>query len=226
MMTGQSDPMNLWMIIGGGLLVGVIALAWRRLQSLTNKVEQCTRRQYYDQSKLLDTTRQQSEALAILRLQLTQVVDGKTPDAALVRAGCLYHQVSAEDARQMVSSQPAETNTDLIIVDVRSQKEFLVSHIPGARHVPLEELETRGEREVPRDAAKVLVYCSQGERSRLACDFLSRQGYMNLVTMRDGFQNWTGPVLGTGNAATLIQIQPTGKPAPSNVEPEERRQHG
>ena len=217
--------MNLWMIIGGGLLAGIIALAWWRLQSLTNTVEQSTRRQYYDQSKALDTARQQSEALAILRLQLAQVIGGNTPDAALVLAGSLYHQVSAEDARQMVSSQATETNTELIIVDVRSQKEFLTSHIPGARHVPLEELETRGQRDVPRDAAKVLVYCSQGERSRLACDFLSRQGYMNLVTMHDGFQSWTGPVLGTGNA-TLIQIQPPEKLAHSNVEPAEHRQHG
>ncbi len=217
--------MTLWMVIGGGLLAGGIALVWWRLHSLTKQVEQCTRRQYYDQSTLLDTVRRQSDALAILRLQLAQVVAGKPLDGALVQAGCLYHQVSAEDARQMVASHPPETNADLVIVDVRSRQEFLASHIPGARHVPLEQLETEGQRDVPRDAAKVLVYCSQGERSRLACDFLSWQGYTNLVAIRDGFQSWTGPVLGTGNA-TLIQIQPPGKPTRSNVEPAERRQHG
>ena len=217
--------MNLWMAIGGGLLAGGLALAWWRLQSLATKTEQCVRRQYYDRSALQDAVRQQSDALAILRLQLAQVAAGTPVDDALVRAGCLYREVSAEDARRMMPAPPSETSADCVIVDVRSHKEFLASRLPGARHVPLEELETRGLRDVPADAATVLVYCSQGERSRLACDFLSRQGYMNLVTIRDGLQSWTGPVLGTGNAA-LIQIQPPGKPDRSTVEPAEHRQHG
>ncbi len=216
--------MDLWSITGGGLLAGGIALAWWRLQSLAKQVEQCTRRQYYDQSRFQDTTRQQADALTILRVQLAQVVVGKTLDGTLVQAGRLYHQVSADDARQMVSSHPSATDEALVIVDVRSRKEFLASHIPGARHIPLEELETR-RHDIPGDAAKVLVYCSQGERSRLACDFLSRQGYMNLVTIHDGLQHWTGPVLGTGPVA-LIQIQPNGKPAPSRAEPAEDHQHG
>ncbi len=206
------------MIIGSGLLAVGIALVWWRLVSLTKTIERCTRRQYYDRNEFRDTARQQSDALTILRLQLAQMAAGNTLDDALVRAGHLYHRVSADEARRMVPPQPSGTHSDLVIVDVRSHKEFLVSHIPGARHIPLEDLETLGPHDVPRDAATVLVYCSQGERSRLACDFLSRLGYMNLVTIHDGFQNWTGPVLGTGNT-TLIHIQPTGKPTASNAEP-------
>ncbi len=217
--------MNLWVLIGGGALAGGVAWVWWRLHSLEKQVKQCTRRQYYDQSAFQDTARRQSDALAILRLQLAQVVAGNTPDRALVEAGCLYRRVSAEDAGQMVASHASATAAGFVIVDVRGRKEFLAGHIPGARHVPLEELETRGTRDVPRDAATVLVYCSQGERSRLACDFLSRKGYMNLVTMHDGFQHWTGPVLGAGNAA-LIHIQPVGTPAVSSAEAAEHRQDG
>ncbi len=202
--------MTLWTAIGGGLLAGGLALAWWRVRSLTNKVEQWTRRQYYDQSNMLDTVRRQSDTLAILREHLAQVAAGNAPDPALVRAGWLYRQVSAEEAGRMVSSRPPETNGHLVIVDVRSRKEFLAGHVPGARHVPLEDLETRGLGEVPRDAGAVLVYCAQGERSRLACDFLSRQGWTNLIAMHDGFQQWTGPVDGTGKAA-LIQIHPADK---------------
>lgn len=216
--------MDLWSLTGGGLLAGGIALVWWRLHSLAQQVEQCTRRQYYDQSKFQDTARQQAHALTILRVQLAQVAVGKTVDGTLIQEGRLYHQVSADDAGQMVSSKPSATDEVLVIVDVRSQKEFLASHIPGAVHIPLEELETR-RHDVPRDAAKVLVYCAQGERSRLACDFLSRQGYMNLVTIHDGLQNWTGPVVGTGPVA-LIQIQPNGKPAPSRAKPAGHHPHG
>ncbi len=198
--------MDFWIVLGGGLLTGGIALAWWRLRSLKQTIEQWTRRQYYDQSDLRETARQHADALTILRLQLAQVASGKILDDRLVETGRLYHQISAEEARQMAASRSSATTLELVVVDIRSHKEFMTSHIPEAKHIPFEQLETRGRYEIPKDVEKILVYCEHGEQSRLACDFLSRQGYMNLVTIHDGFQNWTGPVLGTGNL-DLIQIQ-------------------
>ena len=145
--------------------------------------------------------------MAILRLQLAQLASGQELDATLIRTGTLYRQANADEARQLVEQYDAGTNSDLMVVDVRSQKEFLQSHVPGAKHIPFEYLETRFRAEVPKETKHILVYCSQGERSRLACDFLSRDGYTTLVNMRDGFQKWTGPVLGTGSL-DLVQIQP------------------
>lgn len=197
--------MNVWMVIGGGILAGGLALLWWRLRVLSQKVEILTRQQYYGRSELRETARQQAESLAILRLQLAQLAAGQAPDETLIQTGRLYHQVSAQEAQKMVEPESSDPSP-LVIVDVRSQQEFEKSHIPGAKHLPLEQLETRFQNEMPRDVDKILVYCAQGERSRLACDFLSRQGYANLVAMHDGFQNWTGPVFGTGSAE-LIQIQ-------------------
>ena len=183
-----------------------IALIWWRLRALTQTVKDLTRQQYDGENELRETARQQSEALSILRVQLAQLVSGRELDDTLVRTGSLYHQASADEARQMVERHAAGTRSDLLIVDVRNEKEFLQSHVPGAKHIPFEHLETRFQAEVPKETKTILVYCSQGERSRLACDFLSRDGYTTLVNMRDGFQKWTGPVQGTGSL-DLVQIQ-------------------
>ena len=198
--------MTVLIIIGGALVAGGIALIWWRLRSLAQTVKELTRQQFDGQNKLMETTRQQAEALSILRLQLAQLASGKELDGTLIRTGSLYHQVSADEAREMVERCATGTRSDLLVVDVRSEKEFLQSHVPGAKHIPFEHLETRFEAEVPKETKTILVYCSQGERSRLACDFLSREGYTTLVNIWDGFQKWTGPVQGTGGA-DLVQIQ-------------------
>ena len=199
--------MTVLMVIGLGILVGGLALMWWRLGFLSQTVKDLTRQQYDGQNESRETARQQSEALAILRLQLAHLASGRELDDTLVRTGTLYRQADADEARQLVEQYGAGTNSDLMVVDVRSQKEFLQSHVPGATHIPFEYLETRFRAEVPKETKTIVVYCSSGERSRLACDFLSRDGYTTLVNMRDGFQKWTGPVLGTGSP-DLVQIQP------------------
>ncbi len=200
--------MTFLIIIGLGTLVGGIVFMWWRLRSLTHTVKDLTRQQYDGQSESRETARQQSEALAILRLQLAQLASGRKLDGTLVRTGTLYRQADADAARRLVEHHDASSDSDLIVVDVRSQKEFLESHVPGAKHIPFEYLETRFRTEVPKETTNILVYCSQGERSRLACDFLSRDGYTTLVNMQGGFQKWTGPVLGAGSP-DLVQIEPS-----------------
>ena len=198
--------MTFLIIIGIAIMAGGLVLIWRRLRSLTHNVTELTRHQYDGQNELKETARLQAEALSVLRLQLAQLVSGKELDGTLVRTGNLYHQASPDEARQMMEHHAAGTSSALIVVDVRTQKEFLQSHVPGAKHIPFEHLETRFRAEIPKETKKILVYCSQGERSRLACDFLSREGYTTLVNMRDGFQKWMGPVQGTGSF-DLVQIQ-------------------
>ena len=199
--------MTYLIFIGIGIAVGGIALMWWRLRFLSQTVKDLTRQQYDGQNESRETARQQAEALTILRLQLAQLASGQALDSSLVRTGTLYRQADADEARQLMERHAGGTNSDMIVVDVRSQKEFLQSHVPGATHIPFEYLETRFRAEVPKETKTIVVYCSSGERSRLACDFLSRDGYTTLVNMRDGFQKWTGPVLGTGSP-DLVQIQP------------------
>jgi rhodanese-related sulfurtransferase len=101
-------------------------------------------------------------------------------------------------------TSPSSTQ-GVFLLDVRTNAEFAKRRIPGAKLIPVEDLEMRHQTEIPAEAEKILVYCEGGDRSRLACDFLSRQNYSNVYFMKDGLQGWPGPVEGDQTGA-LIQI--------------------
>lgn len=73
------------------------------------------------------------------------------------------------------------------IVDVRERSEYDEGHVPGARHIPYEQLEQRiGE--VPR-AQTLVVYCTSGVRSSLATSIFERKG-ISASNLRGGFNAW------------------------------------
>lgn len=68
-----------------------------------------------------------------------------------------------------------------IIIDVRSQKEFLEGHIPMAINVPLDEIQS-GRFHLPKQRLLVL-YCDNGLHSLMAARYLDRRGYEVLNTI-------------------------------------------
>lgn len=62
-----------------------------------------------------------------------------------------------------------------IIVDVRSPKEFVTSHIPMAINLPLEEIE-QGKYSLPKNKVLIL-YCENGGASTMAARILSEKGF-------------------------------------------------
>jgi rhodanese-related sulfurtransferase len=63
---------------------------------------------------------------------------------------------------------------DVFIVDVRTSAEAEEAHLPGAKNIPLEELEQRiGE--LPKDK-KIVVHCATGVRAEMAQDVLKKTG--------------------------------------------------
>ena len=186
------------------IVVALVALGYA--QRLGRQVKHLKRKEYYVEQKFNGITKQISEAVDPLRLQLAAIAAGYSVPDQLIRTGRLYENVSAEEAERIIA-QIQKTEVDhVMIVDVRTQREFALRHIPGAKLIPVEELEMRYHAEIPITAEKVLVYCDMGDRSRLACDYLSRQGYMNLYNVSDGLQKWKGLTLGE-SSGSLIQIQ-------------------
>lgn len=73
------------------------------------------------------------------------------------------------------------------VVDVRERSEYLDGHVPGARHIPYEQLEQRIA-ELPRERTLV-VYCASGVRSSLATSILERHG-IPAANLRGGLGAW------------------------------------
>ena len=77
----------------------------------------------------------------------------------------------------------------LVLLDVRDQAEANLGMIPGALHISRGTLEGKIERAVPRDA-KVVLYCSSGNRSLLAGDVLRQMGYGDVSSLAGGIRAW------------------------------------
>ena len=97
-----------------------------------------------------------------------------------------YRQVSSDEAAAMMASE-----SDYLILDVRTQEEYEQGHIPGAVCVPNESIGSGELSALPRKDQLILVYCRSGNRSKQAAQKLADAGYTNIVEF-GGILSWTG----------------------------------
>ena len=98
----------------------------------------------------------------------------------------VYRQVSAADAAALMESE-----SDYIILDVRTQAEYDEAHVPGAICIPNETIGTEEIPALPDKDQLILVYCRSGNRSKQAAQKLAEQGYTNIVEF-GGILSWPG----------------------------------
>ncbi len=82
--------------------------------------------------------------------------------------------------------------TDYLLVDVREPEEYEAEHIPGAKLLPLSELEARlGE--LPEDR-ELIFYCKSGWRSNLGAMLAGQSGFVNISisNLIGGISAWEG----------------------------------
>jgi molybdopterin/thiamine biosynthesis adenylyltransferase/rhodanese-related sulfurtransferase len=77
----------------------------------------------------------------------------------------------------------------LTLIDVRETYEYEIARIPGARLIPLGELEVHLD-ELPRDGALVLQ-CHSGGRSEHATRLLRAAGFDNAMNLEGGIDAWS-----------------------------------
>lgn len=93
-------------------------------------------------------------------------------------------QVDAVELQELINQE-----NNLLVVDVRSPQEYQYDgHIAGSRLLPLSALMQRVE-ELPQDQPIVFV-CRSGNRSRVACEQLSLQGFINVKNFQGGMIAW------------------------------------
>jgi rhodanese-related sulfurtransferase len=111
---------------------------------------------------------------------------GGTITEDMVDEGRPFADMSAKDAEKLLHE-----SGNAIVIDVRSPSEFYAGHIPGAKLIPLDEIEARLS-EIPKEGHKLLLVCQAGQRSAAACEILSNHGYINLINIYDGTPSWPG----------------------------------
>lgn len=133
-----------------------------------------------------------------MSIKLTALLAGVVLSFCLLVSGCSagsesdsagFRQVSAEEARAMMESE-----SDAVILDVRTQEEYDSGHIPGAICVPNESIGMEPPAELPNKDQTILVYCRSGNRSVQASEKLASMGYTNVVEF-GGIGDWPGEVI-------------------------------
>ena len=87
-------------------------------------------------------------------------------------AGAATLPPSGEVDGQQGHALMRELGEQLLVLDVRTPAEFARGHVPGALHIPVQELEQRLD-EIPRDRS-VLLVCRTGRRAVTAYNILAR----------------------------------------------------
>ena len=93
--------------------------------------------------------------------------------------------INAEQARDLLNTEP-----EVQIVDVRQPKEYRQGHIPGARLLPVADLDEKLD--VLAKDKPVLVYCAIGGRSKVAAHMLAGRGFHSVLNLSGGFKAWNG----------------------------------
>lgn len=81
----------------------------------------------------------------------------------------------------------------ITVVDVRTPEEFAEGHIPDAKLIPLQDIETRLN-EFSEDE-QYLIVCRSGNRSAQASEILVQNGMKQIYNMNGGMNEWTGEVV-------------------------------
>jgi len=90
-------------------------------------------------------------------------------------------EVSPRDAEAAVQG-------GALLLDVREEWEWNEGRIPGAVHIPMNQVPARLE-EIPADR-DVYVYCKVGGRSARVVDYLRRHGRERSVNVSGGIDAW------------------------------------
>lgn len=101
----------------------------------------------------------------------------------------------AEDVVDMVTPERVKFWLDnketLVLIDLRTPKEFQERRLPGAKSIPMKDLE-KNLQGVPR-AGRVILYCDCPQATLIQDAFQvlkDDHGYRNIAIMPEGIKGW------------------------------------
>jgi len=101
----------------------------------------------------------------------------------------------AEDIVDMVTPERVKYFLDnketLVIIDLRTTKEFQERRLPGARSIPMQELE-KNLKAIPR-SGRVILYCDCPQPTLIQDAYQvlkDDHGYRNIAIMPEGIKGW------------------------------------
>ena len=101
-------------------------------------------------------------------------------------AGREWDITALELSAQLQSGRPLQ------LIDVREPHELAISHISGARNIPLGEL--AGRLSKLDSSQEIVLFCKMGSRSRRALELLVSAGFRKVKNLQGGINAWATEV--------------------------------
>ena len=98
------------------------------------------------------------------------------------------NDIKAENAYELIKNN--KSNTDFIILDVRSHKEYSEAHIDNAKNIDYNARSFKTDVEKMDKTNKYLIYCLSGHRSSNALKVMTKLGFTDLHNLSGGIKNW------------------------------------
>lgn len=96
-----------------------------------------------------------------------------------------YKKISPEQAKILINN-----NNDVMVLDVRDEREFLDGHIPNAVLIPY-KLARKNYSTLLEKEKRYLVYCDNGKKSEKIAKTLSNNGFSKIYVLAGGIEKWS-----------------------------------
>lgn len=83
-----------------------------------------------------------------------------------------------------------DTVTGPVIIDVRSSFEYWRGHVPGAIHIPHDDIAARSDELAQYRQRGIVLYCEVGGRASAAAAALQQAGFDNLKQLQGHMRGW------------------------------------
>ena|SRR5665647_855005 len=122
--------------------------------------------------------------VTLLALSIVLVGCSSPNDRPAASEAATVNKITAEEAKARLDGE-----SGIILVDVRTQDEYNVEHIPNAILLPVDNIVDDAETIIPDKEATYFVYCRSGNRSATASAQLVEMGYKNIFDL-GGIKDW------------------------------------
>ena len=78
-----------------------------------------------------------------------------------------------------------------MVIDVRSEDEYLAGHVPGARLIPHDKMAKYLDSLSAMKEDTLVLYCRSGKRAGMAAEILEANGFNEVTILEGSFEAWS-----------------------------------
>lgn len=130
----------------------------------------------------------------------------KSKDLLVSDAKAKATHISVDALKQKIAG-----GEKFVLIDVRTEREYMAGHIQGAVWISRGTLEFDIQELTTDPKADIVVYCRSGARGSLSMLALKDLGYENVKDLDGGFKNWVASGNNVYNMHGEVKVVEYGK---------------